>query len=1217
MQIVDSVSGVFVASIKKLLVVVTSSEIILLGVSFLGDELQLHRTGLHYSTDDITMLTVVGSAEGRIFAGGKDGHIYEFIYQAEEGWFTRKCRKINRTASFITSLFAPNLRRVLRVSGSNAIIQARCDATRGLLYTLSQDSSIRLYEIGGKDFDLVASIDDISHNARRLCPTLGDRNLKIVSLSVIEASESTFVHLVAFTSGGIRLYFTALPRDERAFARSQLLTSNENNLSKAAKRPLAFEMVHVRLPPPDDLKSTSLGARRRDVRQMIRTWSPNVHTAFSSAGVTILVHSVAEDPTSDKPVDDYVSALLQNQALAFAPRPNTTPLEVSIDSFGEISIEGRVWDISECPPEFQTGSFYSDTEVNKNISSSFLHTISPLPRAPRTFLILTSSAIYILEQGTVIDELKRRLTVANGHIEDSSVTRFFSDHAPEQACFMAALLAVRALLNNQNELFGWCNAALIHYGRLQFGQNPTNSYLPFLENTYKNTGIHGQNINIIQPMGNDMIQKSFEFSPLHRSLYILFARLIAPIWHCSICQFTSLSTEAALLIHSLINLISTTPSVTTFRVPNAYSNEIEKSGFNHLQESLSISQVQHQQALQSQLLNIQQNTITQQKTEAESIKSLQGLAVRALELAAFFSICADYKVMQMAPAIDFQEALTTGKGAEVVSELGARLVQRQLSLRAPIESLCQVLLARCPSFFSDSDALLFHGAECVEHALKSLPDAAFCEQRNRLISESVQYTLRGIEAIKAISRISLPSITVLCDAFDRLGAYRAIIDVCLAILSKAKHLVPEKTVPVDGSSIETYHPELIENVSKIVLESLKGLFTNSLLDATSVVDTVQYALRQSEDYTFHSTFYSWLISESYTSVLLELRSEYLEHYLQNLSVNSEDDTFDNGNRSVEIIDLYWRFLARSGRSLDAAAALEALVLSDSNSRIINLQQRIERLSLALTHARAASSGSHDTCTPKSMKNVGELVTDLEERLEVARLQAELLSQVRSQYGEVIEASELEQRLFDVSALFNKYARPMRLDDACLRIMHCSSHRDAILLHQLWTSLLEKALQKSQKKKEIISGTVSPPEDLDFCNVGLRLSELAAVLYPSQYAFPLNFVLDYLLQAAIRDDPTSACDRVVTQALLPTVTSHIPIGDWLEEAVNFWHSQASFWRRSPENRRVLAEVITTLMNSALDSTPNDNGMNQHLIDVLSRVQEIESPSMDAIKRRLVN
>ena len=42
---------------------------------------------------------VVGTEAGRVFLAGKDGNVYELLYQAEDGWFRRKCRKTNLTAT--------------------------------------------------------------------------------------------------------------------------------------------------------------------------------------------------------------------------------------------------------------------------------------------------------------------------------------------------------------------------------------------------------------------------------------------------------------------------------------------------------------------------------------------------------------------------------------------------------------------------------------------------------------------------------------------------------------------------------------------------------------------------------------------------------------------------------------------------------------------------------------------------------------------------------------------------------------------------------------------------------------------------------------------------------------------------------------------------------------------------------------------------------------
>ena len=55
-------------------------------------------------TDNVGMLDIQGTPEGRIFLGGKDGCLYEVVYQAEDGWFSRKCKKINHSTSMLSFL---------------------------------------------------------------------------------------------------------------------------------------------------------------------------------------------------------------------------------------------------------------------------------------------------------------------------------------------------------------------------------------------------------------------------------------------------------------------------------------------------------------------------------------------------------------------------------------------------------------------------------------------------------------------------------------------------------------------------------------------------------------------------------------------------------------------------------------------------------------------------------------------------------------------------------------------------------------------------------------------------------------------------------------------------------------------------------------------------------------------------------------------------------
>lgn len=76
----------------------------------------LQPTDLSVPSDEVNMLQVVGTPQGRIFMGGFDGNLYELDYAApgSGGWFTlssRRCRKVNHTQGLIGSLvpFLSNL----------------------------------------------------------------------------------------------------------------------------------------------------------------------------------------------------------------------------------------------------------------------------------------------------------------------------------------------------------------------------------------------------------------------------------------------------------------------------------------------------------------------------------------------------------------------------------------------------------------------------------------------------------------------------------------------------------------------------------------------------------------------------------------------------------------------------------------------------------------------------------------------------------------------------------------------------------------------------------------------------------------------------------------------------------------------------------------------------------------------------------------------------
>ena len=88
--------GVLQPHIKHLLALSTPVEIVLLGLSLAGEELQLVPEPLFsLPADQLHTSCLVGSPDtGRVWLGGRDGHLYEFCYTAQDGWWAKKTSKV-------------------------------------------------------------------------------------------------------------------------------------------------------------------------------------------------------------------------------------------------------------------------------------------------------------------------------------------------------------------------------------------------------------------------------------------------------------------------------------------------------------------------------------------------------------------------------------------------------------------------------------------------------------------------------------------------------------------------------------------------------------------------------------------------------------------------------------------------------------------------------------------------------------------------------------------------------------------------------------------------------------------------------------------------------------------------------------------------------------------------------------------------------------------
>lgn len=179
---------------------------------------------------------IEATKDGRIFIAGGDGHLWEIFYQAEEGWFTSRTRKVCQTAGF-GELILPNWGGTVET-----IEQIAIDDSRKLVYTLGSKSTIKTYHLNSPTTvsqlitytfpSVLSHISILSANS----PLLDPRNTTIIDITPIQATESGRIYLVATTNSRVRLYIRAV-RGYGAFS-----TPNEQIVNN-------MQVIHIRFPP--------------------------------------------------------------------------------------------------------------------------------------------------------------------------------------------------------------------------------------------------------------------------------------------------------------------------------------------------------------------------------------------------------------------------------------------------------------------------------------------------------------------------------------------------------------------------------------------------------------------------------------------------------------------------------------------------------------------------------------------------------------------------------------------------------------------------------------------------------------------------------------------------------------------------------------------------------------------------------------------------------
>ncbi|KFB48176.1 AGAP007999-PA-like protein [Anopheles sinensis] len=466
--------GVFVSDVRYLLVLTTPVEIVILGVTFKDanngtpnrslssqstEEMQLMSGPIFLlNTDQVAIMCVQGTDDGRIFLGGRDGCLYEIVYQAETNWFGKRCRKVNHSQGLISHLVPGLFKMFTEVDSVKSIV---VDNSRRLLYVLLSKGSIETWDIG-TDAGSTRRIARLSHkeifaNATAILRTLNTNTfLPVSAICPLTADDSSSLHLVAVTENGVRLYFSTLPLNMHGFylqhqqqqqqqQQQQMQQSQMENLQQTSpgqqpvptllfgqdqlgsRKPQGLYMLHVRVPPGYTPNTT--------------TGKPtHVHTLHVTQGSVLMVSTPQQD-------QDFLWSLSTEQ---FQSQQNF------IESATVMPLDGQVWAVGELKRKDR------------------LSITTPLRTAqyPRKVALLTNQGVHIVCLQRSVDVLQQLLLACRGPNNDA-VKAYFQIQTEAQACATALLLACLESYRG-TEVGEWAAQAFVLYG----GEPYFDTFLP-------------------------------------------------------------------------------------------------------------------------------------------------------------------------------------------------------------------------------------------------------------------------------------------------------------------------------------------------------------------------------------------------------------------------------------------------------------------------------------------------------------------------------------------------------------------------------------------------------------------------------------------------------------------------------------------------------------------------------------------------------------------
>ncbi|XP_050544932.1 nuclear pore complex protein Nup155 isoform X2 [Daktulosphaira vitifoliae] len=1003
-------TNVFQAHIKHLLVLATGLKIAILGVTFKKianlegrtiEQLELTTDTIYeVPTEGMITSTIVGTNSGRIFLGSEDGNLFEIEYWKDLGWFSigngRRCKKVCHSAGTLSYIIPSFLSYA--ITEPSAIIEIAVDNIRHIIYTLSENSTIELYDLGydGKSTSRVVSLSysNLEHQVSKMLRTLEVAQVTTLSsIKVIEETESSNIHLMAVSKFGFRLYF------------STGITSST--------RPFTLQLLHIRLPPG---YNRSIGEPKPSSVQ---------HVLYNRGTVLMACET---DITNYRPMLWCISP----DEYAFSP------------NFSERYF---ISDLDVCPLSLD------------NIGPNLLIYNDPgVPQPPlivrqqfenrQEYITLAPQGLEIFEMLRPYDTLCELLAASQGS-ETDAIKSYFKTFSDDQACVACLTIICDQSLKNI-KIKEYATRAFFNHGGepklvTENLQDTLNDSKRFIQNN--SSMINQTNITNL-PFETTSVQ----YSSKHNGLYLFVSRLLRPLWNIRAVNMET--TDGKTYIVNTVSPDDCSFVASHLQTLHSFMNNYSKMLASYSKISNDISRrPATQDAYQSESKSIE--CLKQLVTRSAEVFNLWKL----LSEHQFYIIANKLNDQEkvILENVIFKDLVLVHQ--EMCQILVQKLLDMYLNESSSVESISTKLRQVCPSIYQSEDAACAKASEMIKLAqstinederkrilYQSLVVLKEVAPKLNLTSVCLQYTncayMEGVyQMCRECARKTDPknlgghyfiNSMVLDRDSPGYGAYMLRLDIYKEI----------------SASLDYLYSIMIKNPSVVIPTRpniVSGILENSALtpeQASNLISELIKLCITCEDEIMHTVVYRWLIDKKLIRETIEMGNHSLEKFL--LSQSRSDDS----NNYIK--DVLCRYYEYNGNYNEAAEVLASLAKKPEGG--LNLNDRLMYLGRAMACLRSKKL-STPALSATSLREVEDL-------LQVAEIQKMILDLISSCQidGKIDIIEKLNCRLYTLGDLYSQFAEPYKIWEAQLAIFQLSNHDDRELINQIWENILLKVVE---------------------------------------------------------------------------------------------------------------------------------------------------------------